>query len=256
MSRGERHVGAPQRRRWTAAELEVVARRDLTARQIAAMLGRTVSSVENKRADLSSESTRNYREWTETELELLARKDLSAKEVAARLNRTVGSVTNRRAHLSSWLPHKATEEHGTPAKYWQEQKAHKLGQGPPPCEECRAALAQYAAERLLAALAEGKLSHGKYHTFRAGCRCDDCRAANTTWNARKRREQAASADTATRYNYEWTGPELEVAAREDLTAREVATMLGRTIAAVNGKRKKLRTMPRDQWLAGKRAKLH
>lgn len=47
----------------------------------------------------------------------------------------------------------------------------------------------------------------------------------------------------------WTGPELEIVARTDLTAREAAVMLGRTLYAVKHQRKAIRNDPRKARLA-------
>jgi uncharacterized protein YfaS (alpha-2-macroglobulin family) len=69
--------------------------------------------------------------------------------------------------------------------------------------------------------------------------------------------QRASLDTATRYGYQWTGPELEIVCRDDLTAAEMAALLGRTVAAVSTKRKRIhQAEPAPSWLAGKRSRLH
>lgn len=48
----------------------------------------------------------------------------------------------------------------------------------------------------------------------------------------------------------WTGPELELAARADLTALQVANAIGRTVNAVRGARRQLRIDPRKINLAG------
>lgn len=62
----------------------------------------------------------------------------------------------------------------------------------------------------------------------------------------------ASRDSATNHRCEWTGPELEiVATRTDLTARELAAALGRTIAAVRAARHRVRREPREMVLAGR-----
>lgn len=66
-----------------------------------------------------------------------------------------------------------------------------------------------------------------------------------------RKRNARSRDTASHHCQEWTGPELEVAAREDLTESEVAHMLGRTVAAVQSARRDLRVDPRKARLAGR-----
>lgn len=53
------------------------------------------------------------------------------------------------------------------------------------------------------------------------------------------RVQAASVPLAVRSHQEWTGAELELAARRDLSARQVASMLNRTFYAVKKIRGKI-----------------
>ena len=62
--------------------------------------------------------------------------------------------------------------------------------------------------------------------------------------------QARTTDNARRRGYVWTGPELEIAARDDLTVAEIARMLGRTYYAVVTARHRIRRDPRADWLAG------
>lgn len=64
------------------------------------------------------------------------------------------------------------------------------------------------------------------------------------------KRQRETLPTAVNRGKQWTGPELEIAAREDLTATQVALMLGRTEAAVRVMRHKLREDPRKINLAG------
>lgn len=54
----------------------------------------------------------------------------------------------------------------------------------------------------------------------------------------RRREQAKSLEGASNYYKAWTGPELELILRRDLTAPQAAEMLGRTVAAVRRMRVK------------------
>jgi hypothetical protein len=141
--------------------------------------------------------------------------------------------------------------HGTPGRY--NEGCH--------CDVCRAAntarLAKYRKKRR--STPPDEIPHGLNGYRNDGCRCDVCRAANDAANEvysenrleHMRRAQAESLDGAKRHGREWTGPELEVAARKDLSAREVAKTLGRTFAAVNAVRKKLREQdPRTVNLAG------
>ncbi len=64
------------------------------------------------------------------------------------------------------------------------------------------------------------------------------------------RWQQQTRESATRNGYEWTGPELETIARGDLTARQSALLLGRTLAAVQRQRHLMKENPRKARLAG------
>jgi hypothetical protein len=64
------------------------------------------------------------------------------------------------------------------------------------------------------------------------------------------RVQAETASAARRHGRVWTGPELEIAARDDLSNKEIALMLGRTYAAVDHARRGIKIDPRKQFLAG------
>lgn len=77
--------------------------------------------------------------------------------------------------------------------------------------------------------------------------------ATRTIDADKKRARAARRNAmysdrtkATRRGYGWTGPELELAARADLSATTVAAMIGRTVHAVKHARRGLRVDPRKQ----------
>jgi hypothetical protein len=62
--------------------------------------------------------------------------------------------------------------------------------------------------------------------------------------------QAGTRPSARRNGLAWTGPELEIAARDDLTAEQAARMLGRTYRAVAGQRAHMCHDPRKAFLAG------
>jgi hypothetical protein len=110
----------------------------------------------------------------------------------------------------------------------------------------------------------GAIPHGTVSGYvRWKCRCDACLAAKRAYYAprygdterkRSRRwsrdQNDATREVATNSGKQWTGPELEIAARPDLTSREVALALGRTLAAVSTMRQKLRYDPKIQNLAG------
>lgn len=123
------------------------------------------------------------------------------------------------------------------------------------CGACAAAGKSHNAARR-EAFADGRWAagHGTQRRFADGCRCADCswiyRQICRQQRAYSHRRNDLSRDSAHRSGYEWTGPELEIASRDDLSASEVAAMLGRTIWAVQRQRVLLSVDPRKITLAG------
>ena len=109
-----------------------------------------------------------------------------------------------------------------------------------------AAWRKQSAARASSGVPEGK-AHGLngYRTY--GCRCNECGAAyresqrDPKAKERAAARQAASLEAVRRYYTQWTGPELELAERWELTASQVAAMTGRTLSAVRNKRDKIRS---------------
>lgn len=66
-------------------------------------------------------------------------------------------------------------------------------------------------------------------------------------------QQRETSEDARNHKKEWTGPELEIAARDDLSTREAAEKLGRTYISVETMRRKLKRDPRKARLAGLRS---
>lgn len=113
------------------------------------------------------------------------------------------------------------------------------------------------AERREAAVVPPGVPHGSASTYQYwGCRCAECRAAKQEAlkpykNKSFYKLQAQSQASASRNGFEWTGPELEIADRRELTAATVAMMLGRTVAAVNSVRSRIdKRDPRTLFLLG------
>lgn len=158
------------------------------------------------------------------------------------------------------------------------------------CDECREAKRLYrlrireeARKRAQSGFTQFKHGYSGYRNW--GCRCETCSAGHAEklkaqrertdarapgsrakkdaeWRERqgaplreagRRRwadEQAATLASIARNRVQWTGPELELASRPDLTAKAVALMLGRSLYAVTNMRRRLKDDPRLIRLAG------
>lgn len=77
------------------------------------------------------------------------------------------------------------------------------------------------------------------------------RQARAVWADRQlQQKQDATRDTARRHGQHWTGAELEIALREDISTMEAAVMLGRTYAATCAAKAKARHDPKWRQVAG------
>jgi hypothetical protein len=63
------------------------------------------------------------------------------------------------------------------------------------------------------------------------------------------KQENASMDQP-RSGYQWTGPEFEIITRDDLSVRQAALMTGRSMAAVQVKRNRLKNEPKLQRVLG------
>lgn len=93
-------------------------------------------------------------------------------------------------------------------------------------------------------------THGLRSTYVAGCRCDQCRAANREYGRKKSRltdltdahreaqraAQEASVEAATRSHHPWEQWEDEVAGDYSRSISEIAADLGRTVSSVRNRR--------------------
>lgn len=148
------------------------------------------------------------------------------------------------------------------------------------CSAAHTAKLKKARESRIARMKAGSpdVPHGTSSGYMSwNCRCDACMAASAADRARQPsrihapdyharhyrdhrgeilgRIKAANDESrvrAGRHGYQWTGPDLEVALRGDLTARQAADMLGRTMRAVMNIRFKHKRDVRLQNLAGVR----
>lgn len=93
--------------------------------------------------------------------------------------------------------------------------------------------------------------HGTFSRYRIGCRCLECTAAaNRNAQPRIEARQRETIAAASKAKQMWTGPELEIATRDDLPIRELALMLGRSYKAVQTIRRKCKQDPRKAYLLG------
>jgi hypothetical protein len=93
-------------------------------------------------------------------------------------------------------------------------------------------------------------THGLRSTYVAGCRCDQCRAANREYGRKKSRitdltpahreaqraAQEASVEAATRSHRPWEQWEDEAAGDYSRSISEIAADLGRTVSSVRNRR--------------------
>ena len=80
-------------------------------------------------------------------------------------------------------------------------------------------------------------THGTRYAYTTGCRCDECRKANSTYMAHYRRDK--TKPTFWRNNRRWEPWEDELALDYSKTAWQIAETLERTPAAVAGRRRAL-----------------
>lgn len=108
------------------------------------------------------------------------------------------------------------------------------------------------AQRAKRSMRPEDIPHGTASGYRFwGCRCEPCVVAQKSKvQALAKRRNDATREVAHHHNHLWTGAELEVAARADLTAKQVAVMLGRTVSAVHTKRRLMENDPKTIRFAG------
>lgn len=83
-------------------------------------------------------------------------------------------------------------------------------------------------------------THGTRYTYISGCRCDECRNANSTYMAKYRRDLLKKSTlVGWRKNRRWEDWEDELALDYSKSAWQIAEMLERTPAAVAMRRRAL-----------------
>lgn len=164
---------------------------------------------------------------------------------AVGMTRVAVEATRRRHGIQAGNP-PVYHRHGTPSMY-------NAGCRCEPCKNRHSnrmrLLRHQRLERLEAR--GGEFEHGTSGYVSWGCRCDTCAKAQAKNNhAYYNSSQAVTLPQARNNGKQWTGPELELASRDDLTANEVAAILGRTFAAVHATRKRIKKDPKYVDLAG------
>jgi hypothetical protein len=120
------------------------------------------------------------------------------------------------------------------------------------CEVCKTANLQRIAEDSERRKGRTDTPHGTTTAYRFWrCRCDLCCAANRTARlALTQRHQEETKPRARRHYAQWTGPELELLSRSDLSTRDIARLIGRSYYAVETKRRDLGKEPALDLVAG------
>lgn len=128
------------------------------------------------------------------------------------------------------------------------------------CGKCRASKRKQSKnwrDKIRSSREPDRIPHGISGRVNYLCKCEVCAAAQrdavSKW---QRSTNDKLLGRAHRHNSQWSGPEMELAARSDLSAQQVGDMIGRTLWAVSTMRRRLRKEPSQQWLAGDRSKLH
>jgi hypothetical protein len=96
----------------------------------------------------------------------------------------------------------------------------------------------------------GVCGHVCRHRYPRGPERRDAKAELLRRSKLIRRKQSRTLEGATNFGKQWTGAELEIASRSELSHREVAAMLGRTFYAVRTMRRRLRSEPIKVLTAG------
>lgn len=164
-----------------------------------------------------------HREWTEYE-DTAVLEDRPIKEIAAKIGRSYSSVANRRHRLHDkprrkYLPRlKAAEAlvAKTCLGCGQLKMAHEYGMqstGTSHHSKCKSCRNEYLRDK----------------------RIEDQEFAELSLES-ARRIQSETLPHAKNHGKEWTGPELELLARPELSASEIAKVIGRTLYAVKSQR--------------------
>ena len=190
--------------------------------------------------------TEKLRLWTAADDAIAIDPDLSAAAAARLVNRTVTAVYARRQLLR-----------GTSSRpRWRgaKQKPRLRPAGWVLAKTCRR-----CGEFLQ--IAEFTRKGGSWESYCKRCtrtRGSELYATNDAFRTRLTestrrsvvRIQGETATAARNNRKEWTGPELELLTRTDLSHREMALALGRSLHSVRHMLRKIRSQPREQRMAG------
>jgi hypothetical protein len=171
------------------------------------------------------------RYWTATEDEMVVAHHMTNAELARQIDRTVYAVSQRRMVLKGTSSKPRWGAVGFPTM----PRGHTGWLIAKTCPQCGAFLPASAFEV--------KRDGGRRHicapcqsdVFLERYRADEQFRAQTNANALRHhaKSQISTIDRAHHAGMEWTGPELEIVMREDLTRPQKAEMLGRTHYAIS-----------------------
>lgn len=106
-------------------------------------------------------------------------------------------------------------------------------------------------EKRIARQAAADFQHGNSGYTNHGCRCQVCVDGRALHNKKtEARLRDATRPFAHRSGFQWTGPEIELALRDDLPISAIARMIGRSYSAVATMRMQAKADPRYARLAG------
>lgn len=242
-------------RRWSDDDLAVLRDRSLTASQVAELLGRSVSAVEQARIAYAENVSnpgrkRVRRPWSDAGLAVALDRSLTMSQAAKQLGRTVGAVHSARALYS----HGRTGESGRRRRWTPADIEILLDTSLTTAEVARrlnrsVGTVHYARRRYgrkVPSDAHGTLLAWRFH----GCTCESCQEFGRQFYARTRdpreenararsyfrQAQATTIPTATRRGSRWTDEEIAIACDPSIRAVDAAKMLNRTASAIVGAR--------------------
>ena len=169
--------------------------------------------------------------WTREEDALVSDYSKSALELSSLIDRTVPAIKSRRRQLSGAVRMSHATKASVLPKFHSD--SHLLGKS---CLSCLQFLPRDAFGMQTSGTSrESNCRQCKRDFLRSRREADPARTSAES-HARERAIQAQKKIEARNHNKEWTGPELELISRKDLSSGQLATMLGRSLYAIKSQR--------------------